>query len=103
MHVFLRAFVAVATLSGLGLAAFATAAAAKTPNKTYCYNNVCHRVKTLAEMEKLVGHEEVVVSSYYDDCKVDRHNPCTPLSSGEEHRPDLPDNAASPVYPNGTI
>jgi rare lipoprotein A len=64
---------------------------------------VCHRVKTIAEMETLVGYEEVVVASYYDDCKVDRHNPCTALSSGEEFRPDLPDNAASPVYPNGTI
>ena len=76
---------------------------AKTPGKTYCINGVCHRVKTIAEMETLVGHEEVVVASYYDDCKVDKHNPCTALSSGEEFRPDLPDNAASPVYPNGTI
>lgn len=78
-------------------------AAAKTPGKTYCINGVCHRVKTLAEMDQLVGHEEVVVASYYDDCKVDKHTPCTPLSSGEDFRPDLPDNAASPVYPNGTI
>jgi rare lipoprotein A len=79
------------------------AALAKTPGKTYCFNGVCHRVKTIAEMETLIGHEEVVVASYYDDCKVDKHNPCTALSSGEEFRPDLPDNAASPVYPNGTI
>lgn len=78
-------------------------ASAKTPGKTYCYNSVCHRVKTLAEMEKLVGHEEVVLASYYDDYRVDKYNPCTKLSSGEDHRPDLPDNAASPVYPNGTI
>lgn len=86
-----------------GTAAFSAPAAAKTPGKTYCYNKVCHRVKTLPEMEGLVGYEEVVVASYYDDCKVDKNNPCTALSSGEEHRPDLPDNAASPVYPNGTI
>ncbi|MBN8910761.1 MAG: hypothetical protein J0H65_01630 [Rhizobiales bacterium] len=79
------------------------AALAKTPGKTYCINGVCHRVKTMAEMETLVGHQEVVVASYYDDCKVDKHNPCTALSSGEDFRPDLPDNAASPVYPNGTI
>lgn len=44
-----------------------------------------------------------MLASYYDDCRVDKYNPCTRLSSGEEHRPDLPDNAASPVYPNGTI
>ena len=87
----------------MGFVALADATHAKTPGKTYCYNGVCHRVKTLAEMDKLIGHEEVVVSSYYDDCKVDRYNPCTRLSSGEEHRPDLPDNAASPVYPHGTI
>ncbi|AHB48921.1 rare lipoprotein A [Hyphomicrobium nitrativorans NL23] len=98
-----RAFFAVAALAGAAFVTYADTAAAKTPGKTYCYNKVCHRVKTLDEMEKLVGHEEVLVSSYYDDCKVDKFNPCTRLSSGEEHRPDLPDNAASPVYPNGTI
>jgi rare lipoprotein A len=85
------------------LSALPSAALAKTPGKTYCINGVCHRVKTVAEMQTLVGFEEVVVASYYDDCKVDKHNPCTSLSSGEEFRPDLPDNAASPVYPNGTI
>lgn len=98
---FFQASIAVAVAVGLG--ALAGAAEAKKPGATYCYNDVCHRVKTLAEMEKLVGFEETVVASYYDHCNVDKHNPCTALSSGEEHRPDLPDNAASPVYPNGTI
>lgn len=92
---------AIAALAGLVSADSATLA--KTPGKTYCINGVCHRVKTVAEMESLVGYEEVVVASYYDDCKIDKHNPCTALSSGEDFRPDLPDNAASPVYPNGTI
>lgn len=92
---------AIAALAGLVSADSATIA--KTPGKTYCINGVCHRVKTVAEMESLVGYEEVVVASYYDDCKIDKHNPCTALSSGEDFRPDLPDNAASPVYPNGTI
>jgi len=78
-------------------------ASAKTPGKTYCYKDVCHRVKTPTEMESLVGFEEIVVASYYDDCKVDKNTPCTAISSGEDFRPDLPDNAASPVYPNGTI
>lgn len=91
----------VSALAGFALAE--STAVAKTPGKTYCINGVCHRVKTIAEMESLVGYEEVVVASYYDDCKVDEHNPCTALSSGEDFRPDLPDNAASPVYPNGTI
>jgi rare lipoprotein A len=94
---------AALALGGAGLGMPGGAAHAKTPGKTYCVNGVCHRVKTVAEMDTLVGYEEVVVASYYDDCKVDKNNPCTALSSGEEFRPDLPDNAASPVYPNGTI
>lgn len=94
---------AALALSGTGFGAFSEGALAKTPGKTYCYKDVCHRVKTLAEMQQLVGFEEVVVASYYDDCKVDKNVPCTALSSGEDFRPDLPDNAASPVYPNGTI
>jgi rare lipoprotein A len=93
----------VLAAGGVGLSALAGLALAKAPGATYCYNSICHRVKTLAEMQTLVGFEEVVTASYYDDCKVDKSNPCTALSSGEEFRADLPDNAASPVYPNGTI
>ncbi len=96
---FLRALV----VGSFGLTALAGAALAKKPGATYCYNSVCHRVKTIAEVEGLIGHEEVVTASFYDNCKVDPHNPCTLLSSGEEMRADLPDNAASPVYPNGTL
>lgn len=80
-----------------------SSAEAKTPGKTYCYNSVCHRVKTPAEVETLIGFEETVTASYYDDCSVDKNNPCSLLSSGEEMRADLPDNAASPIYPNGTL
>lgn len=101
-----RAFFAALSTIGLGaavLSGLAGEARAKTPGKTYCINDVCHRVKTLDEMDKLVGFEEVVTASYYDDCTVDKNNPCTPLSSGEDFRADLADNAASPVYPNGTI
>lgn len=90
-------------LGVLGLCGSSADGIAKTPGKTYCINDVCHRVKTLDEMQSLVGFEEIVVASYYDDCRFDKHNPCTALSSGEDFRPDLPDNAASPVYPNGTI
>ena len=45
----------------------------------------------------------MVTASFYDDCRVDPGNPCTKLSSGETLNADLPDNAASPVYPNGTV
>jgi rare lipoprotein A len=99
---FLHATTAV--LAGfVGLNTFQGAAFAKLPGATHCYNGVCHRVKTIAEMQALVGFEEIVTASYYDDCKVDPHNPCTVPSSGEEFRADLPDNAASPVYPDGTV
>ncbi|MBX9862241.1 MAG: septal ring lytic transglycosylase RlpA family protein [Hyphomicrobium sp.] len=100
---FLGSLLLVAIAGAAGSGAFPSSASAKSPGKTYCYNTICHRVKTLAEMDKLVGFEEIVTASFYDDCKVDKNNPCTTLSSGEDFRPDLPDNAASPVYPNGTI
>lgn len=43
-------FVVMATMAA-GSALLSDPAPAKTPGKTYCYNSVCHRVKTLAEME----------------------------------------------------
>jgi rare lipoprotein A len=82
---------------------FATPAEAKTPGSTYCYHGTCHRVKTLAETEALVGVEETVVASHYDDCSHDRYNPCGLTSSGERFHPDRPDNTASPTYPDGTV
>lgn len=79
-----------------------TSAEAKTPGKTYCFNRVCHRVLTLAETRRLVGRKTSVVASYYSDCRVDRFNPCGLTSSGTKFRPSKADNAASPIYPNGT-
>ena len=81
----------------------ATDADAKTPGKTYCYKGTCHEVKTLAETAALIGRSESIVSSFYDDCKVDRFNPCGLTSSGEKFRPNDADNAASPIYPDGTV
>ncbi len=91
----------------LGAALLATglgggAAEAKTPGKTYCFYGKCHRVKTIAETAALVGTEETVRASHYDSCKRDRHNPCGLTSSGEAFNSEAPDNAASPVYPDGT-
>ncbi|MEQ1714871.1 MAG: septal ring lytic transglycosylase RlpA family protein [Hyphomicrobium sp.] len=79
------------------------AAQAKTPGKTYCFNGVCHQVKSLAETVSLVGREESLTSSFYDDCKRDRFNPCGLTSSGEKMRANDADNAASPIYPDGTV
>ena len=96
---------AVAIL-GAAVAAIAVApgaAEAKTPGKTYCFNGVCHRVNTLQEMSGLVGKDVSFKTSFYDDCKRDRFNPCGLTSSGEVFHPNDADNAASPIYPNGTV
>lgn len=98
------AFGAAVLLTG-GFVAFGLSsdnAEAKTPGKTYCFHGKCHRVKTLAETQALVGAEETVMASHYDSCKVDRYNPCGLTSSGEVFRANAPDNAASPIYPDGT-
>lgn len=81
---------------------YATVAEAKTPGSTYCFHGTCHRVKTLAETRALVGIDETLYASHYDDCKNDRYNPCGLTSSGERFHSDRPDNTASPIYPDGT-
>lgn len=81
---------------------FVTEAEAKTPGKTYCFYGKCHRVKTIAETQALVGKEETLMASHYDSCKRDRYNPCGLTSSGEKFNPAAADNAASPIYPDGT-
>lgn len=80
----------------------ANVADAKTPGKTYCFYRKCHRVKTLSETERLVGETISLHTSHYDSCHRDRYNPCGLTSSGEPFFADRPDNAASPIYPNGT-
>ncbi len=82
---------------------FATPTEAKTPGSTYCYYGTCHRVKTIEETKALVGVEETLTASHYDDCKHDRYNPCGLTSSGERFYADRPDNTASPIYPDGTM
>lgn len=77
-------------------------AEAKTPGKTYCFVGKCHRVKTIDETKALVGVEQAITASHYDDCSKDRFNPCGLTSSGERFHPDRPDNTASPIYPDGT-
>ena len=59
-------------------------------------------MKTIAETQALVGVEEVVHASHYDDCARDRYNPCGLTSSGEQFHSDRADNTASPIYPDGT-
>lgn len=94
---------AVAALAALSIQPLTVSpAGAKTPGSTYCYYGTCHRVKSIAETEAMVGQEETLVASHYDSCKKDRYNPCGLTSSGEAFNPETEDNAASPIYPDGT-
>ena len=84
--------------AGLG----SSGAEAKTPGKSYCFYGKCHRVKTISETEALIGKDATVMASHYDSCKRDRYNPCGLTSSGEVFNSEAPNNAASPIYPDGT-
>jgi rare lipoprotein A len=92
---------AAATLM-VGAAAVSTAEA-KSPGTRYCFHGLCHRVGTLTQTSTLVGWRGYLLASYYDSCRLDRLNPCGLTSSGAVFRPDLPDNAASPLLPDGTV
>ena len=76
---------------------------AKSPGTRYCFNGYCHRVGTLSQTDSLVGWRGYVLASYYDSCDRDPLNPCGLTSSGAVFRADLPDNAASPLLPDGTV
>ncbi|MBU1213037.1 MAG: septal ring lytic transglycosylase RlpA family protein [Alphaproteobacteria bacterium] len=87
----------------LGMFSAVAPAQAKTPGSTYCFVGKCHKVKSLSETAALVGETIPLVASHYSDCSKDRYNPCGLTSSGEEFHPDRSDNAASPIYPDGTV
>lgn len=96
------ALVAAGAILAAAVATVQTAEA-KTPGSRYCFHGFCHRVGTLAQTDTLVGWRGHVLASYYDSCRLDRLNPCGLTSSGAVFRPDLPDNAASPLLPDGTV
>ncbi len=96
------ALAAVAGAVVIGAAAV-PAANAKSPGALYCFHSFCHRVGTLAQTDSLVGWRGYLLASYYDRCGLDRLNPCGLTSSGAVFRPDLADNAASPLLPDGTV
>ncbi len=93
----------VAMVSALAAVAAAAPANAKTPGSTYCFYKTCHRVQSIAETQALVGQDMTLVASHYDSCKRDRYNPCGLTSSGERFNAGEADNAASPIFPDGTI
>ncbi len=88
---------------GAGLGLGTSTAEAKTPGKTYCFVGRCHRVRTIEETRRAIGKRMVVRASFYGDAGKDRFNPSNITSSGEYYRSDLPDNAASPIWPDGTL
>lgn len=92
-----------ALLAGIILSAFATAADAKLPGSVHCFNDICHRVRTVAETEARRGLVESVIASFYDAPDRDRFNPRSETSSGARFDPDADDNAASPIHPDGTV
>ncbi len=96
---------ALAALSVTGAVNFysSTSASAKTPGSRYCFARACHRVMTLAQTRAVIGKPTMAVTSFYDDCRRDRYNPCGLTSSGEVFRPGETNTAASPIYPDGTI
>lgn len=98
-----RALARTIALAAALLAADAVLVAeAKTPGSVYCHRDTCHRVKSLEETSRLVGRDMVLRASYYDHCRRDRFNRCGLTSSGEAVRPGDADNAASPIFPDGT-
>jgi rare lipoprotein A len=98
----LPAFVGAAATLTLSATCVPTADA-KSPGSRYCFHGYCHRVGTLSQTDTLVGWRGYVVASYYDSCHRDPLNPCGLTSSGTVFRADLPDNAASPLLPDGTV
>lgn len=97
------AVAAFAGVSAAGAPILLPSAEAKSPGARYCFNSVCHRVMTLSQTKAAVGQPVHLVTSFYDDCRRDRFNPCGLTSSGEAFRPGMSDSAASPIYPDGTV
>lgn len=76
---------------------------AKGAGTTHCYGGVCHRVLSIQETVARIGVPIRMHASHYDSCERDRFNPCGLTSSGEKFNADRADNAASVIYPDGTV
>ena len=101
----LRAFRVSAEIGALAIAfvGLSDIAQAKLPGTVHCYNDICHRVRTVAETEARRGIVEPLIASFYDSPEKDRFNPSLETSSGTQFAPDADDNAASPIHPDGTV
>jgi Lytic transglycolase len=86
-----------------GQVVWVASAYAKLPGTVHCYNDICHRIRTVEETAARRGIIEPVLASFYDSPANDRFNPRSETSSGAMFDADTPDNAASPIHPDGTV
>lgn len=75
---------------------------AKAPGATWCYRDVCHRVRTVGETQRLVGKTLLLETSYYDEPRLDRFNKGKHTSNGERFDANNPARAAAANFPDGT-
>ncbi len=95
-------FAIVVSISTTGLFAPLFLVQAKSPGETLCYKEICHRVKTIAEIRKWVGIATPILTTYYDHPSIDRFNTGKYTSSGEVFDADHPTRASSSNLPDGT-
>lgn len=75
---------------------------AKAPGATWCYRDVCHRVRTVGETQRLVGKTMVLEASFYDEPRLDRFNKGKHTSNGEVFDANNPARVAAANFPDGT-
>ena len=75
---------------------------AKAPGATWCFRDVCHRVRTVGETQRLVGKTMVLEASYYDEPRLDRFNKGKHTSNGELFDANNPARVAAANFPDGT-
>ncbi len=75
---------------------------AKKPGARHCYRQVCVRVRSIQETEKLVGQTLTITTSHYGDPRTDRFNTGRYTSNGERFSADDGSRTASADFPDGT-
>ncbi len=93
--------VALILLAG-GLAFFPLNAAGKRPGGLSCYQSVCWRVPTLAQLRGVMFQWHVARAAYSQDPRRGQSGRGELTSSGEPFEPNSLDRVSSPNLPNGT-
>lgn len=101
VQVFCRLFaVPLAAIPLLGV--FPLDLEAKKPGARHCYRQVCVRVRSVKETEKLVGKTLTITTSHYGDPRTDRFNTGRYTSNGERFSANDGSRTASADFPDGT-